>query len=259
MNGSVFIGTSGWNYKHWAHGRFYPEGLSPKDWLAFYARKFGTVELNNTFYRLPAAETFARWAATVPDDFIFAVKASRFITHMKRLKEPEESVRLFLSRASRLGRKRGPLLFQLPPRMKAAPERLRALARLLKRRKGLRVALEFRDESWLTEEVYGLVESAGWTVCLADAPEFQREIPPVGPFCYIRRHGATARYRSRYSDEQLALDARFAASLAKKGKDVYVYFNNDAEGHAVDNALTLKSMIPEKYLARYTPIQTGAE
>jgi uncharacterized protein YecE (DUF72 family) len=251
MKGSVFIGTSGWNYKHWAYGRFYPRGLAQKDWLSFYATKFGTVELNNTFYRLPSPETFAHWATTAPVGFTFAAKASRFITHIKRLRDPEESVRLFLSRLSPLGKKRGPILFQLPPQMKADRERLNGLHRSIGRRKGLRVVLEFRHESWLTDEIYDLVAEAGWTICLADAPKFKRETPVLGLFCYIRRHGATAVYASCYSDEQLSSDAKFITNLAKKGKDVYIYFNNDAEGYAVKNALTLMEMIPDKYLANY--------
>ena len=248
MKGSVFVGTSGWNYKHWANGRFYPQGLAQKHWLSFYAERFGTVEINNTFYRLPSPETFAGWAKTVPAGFIFAVKASRFITHIKRLKDPQKSVQLFLSRLTRLGNKRGPILFQLPPQMKADRDRLDGLRRSLARRKGLRVVIELRHESWLTDEIYDLVGQAGWTICLADAPEFSRKIPALGSFCYIRRHGATARYASCYSDEQLSQDARLITGLVKKGRDVYIYFNNDAEGHAVKNALTLMEMIPNKYL-----------
>ena len=257
MKGRVYIGTSGWNYKHWTNGRFYPPGLAQKNWLSFYAGRFGTVELNNTFYRLPSAETFAHWAATVPKEFIFATKASRFITHIKRLKDPEESVRRFLSRLSKLGKRSGPILFQLPPQMKANYERLDGLRRCVKRKKGLRVALEFRHESWLANEIYDLVENAGWTVCLADAPEFQREIPLLGPFCYIRRHGATARYASCYSAAQLSDDAKFITAIAGKGKDVYIYFNNDAEGYAIKNALTLVEMIPDKYLAPYGKPEVG--
>ncbi len=248
MKGSVYIGTSGWNYKHWANGRFYPPGLAQKHWLSFYAGRFGTVELNSTFYRLPSAETFVHWAATVPEGFIFATKASRFITHIKRLKEPEASVQLFLSRLSKFGRKSGPILFQLPPQMKADRARLEGLHRCLRRKKALRVALEFRHESWLTNEIYDLVEKAGWTVCLADGPEFKRETPLLGPFCYIRRHGATARYASCYSDAQLSKDADFITAAARTGKDVYIYFNNDAEGYATQNALTLIGMIPAEYL-----------
>lgn len=249
MTGRIFVGTSGWNYRHWGDDLFYPRALSQNEWLAFYAGHFGTVELNSTFYRLPSPEIFARWAETVPSRFVFAVKANRFITHIKRLKEPEQSVRLFLSHLSRLGKKLGPILFQLPPQMKADPGRLEGLIRCLKRRRPLKVALEFRHESWLKEEVYKLVDDAGWTLCLADWPDFGREIPVLGPFCYIRRHGATALYAGCYSDEQLAGDAKFAVKLAKQGKDVYIYFNNDAEGYAVKNAQTLIAMIQPKYLA----------
>ncbi len=251
MKGRIYIGTSGWNYKHWANGRFYPTGLAQRNWLSFYSSRFGTVELNNTFYRLPPAETFAHWATTVPKEFVFATKVSRFITHIKRLKDPNDSVGLFLSRLAKFGKKAGPILFQLPPQMKADCERLEGLYHCLKKKKGLRVALEFRHESWLAKETYDVMEKAGWTVCLADAPEFSREIPLLGPFCYIRRHGATARYASCYVDAQLTKDADFITAVAAKGKDVYIYFNNDAEGHAIQNALTLIGMIPAEYLAPY--------
>jgi uncharacterized protein YecE (DUF72 family) len=243
MRGRIFIGTSGWNYRHWGGGIFYPRDRSQKEWLAFYARQFSTVELNSTFYRLPPRETFAKWAKGVPASFVFAVKASRFITHIKRLKEPEESIKLFLSHLSPLRKKLGPVLFQLPPQMKADPQRLRGLIGCFKNRRGLRVVLEFRHESWLTEEVYTLIHDAGWSICLADWPDFGREIPLLGPFCYVRRHGTTALYAGCYSDQQLNEDAKFAAKLAKQGKDVYIYFNNDAKGYAVKNARTLIAMI----------------
>jgi len=249
VTGRIFVGTSGWNYRHWGGGVFYPRGHSQKEWLAFYARHFGTVELNSTFYRLPPRETFANWAKGVPPSFVFAVKANRFITHIKRLKEPEESIRLFLSHLSPLRKKLGPILFQLPPQMKVDLGRLEGLIRCLKRRRDLKVAMEFRHESWLKEEVYNLVDGAGWTVCLADWPDFGREMPVLGPLCYIRRHGATALYAGCYSDEQLAEDAKFATRLAKQGKDVYIYFNNDVEGYAVKNAQTLAAMIQPQYLA----------
>jgi uncharacterized protein YecE (DUF72 family) len=246
--GKIFVGTSGWNYPHWGNGRFYPRSLPQKEWLAFYARHFGTVEINNTFYRLPAPETFIRWSKTVPAKFVFAVKASRFITHVKRLKEPEQSVKLFLSRLSRLRNKQGPILFQLPPRMKVDVGRFKGLIHYLKRRRNLKVAFEFRHESWLTEEVYDFMQDTGWTICLADGQDFSQEIPLIGSFFYIRRHGTTARYASCYSDEQLAEDAKFATKLARQGKNVYIYFNNDAEGYALKNAQTLIGMVQPKYL-----------
>lgn len=243
------MGTSGWNYPHWGGGIFYPRDRSQKEWLAFYARHFGTVELNSTFYRLPLRETFANWAKGVPAGFVFAVKANRFITHIKRLKEPEASIRLFLSHLSPLKKKLGPILFQLPPQMKVDLGRLEGLIRCLKRRRDLKVALEFRHESWLTEEVFSLIEEARWTVCLADWPDFGRELPLIGPFCYIRRHGATALYAGCYSDEQLAQDADLAMKLAKQGKDIYIYFNNDAQAYAVKNAQSLMGMIQPEHLA----------
>jgi uncharacterized protein YecE (DUF72 family) len=250
MAGKIFIGTSGWNYKHWMNGAFYPEGLKQSAWLEFYAERFGTVELNNSFYRLPPPETFAAWAKRSPADFIFAVKASRYITHIKRLKDPEESVKLFLKNSSRLGKKLGPILFQLPPRMKVDLDRLEGLRRALSRRKELKVAIEFRDETWLKQEVYAAVERAGWTVCLADWRDLPRDIPVVGPFCYIRRHGTTAQYASLYSDEQVAADAEFATDVARDGRDVYVYYNNDAHAYALKNAFKLIELIDPKYLAR---------
>ncbi|MFQ5853942.1 MAG: DUF72 domain-containing protein [Candidatus Binatia bacterium] len=258
MAGALFIGTSGWNYRHWGNDRFYPRTLSQKEWLSFYTRHFFTVELNSTFYRLPSPETFSNWAKTVPAKFVFAVKANRFITHIKRLKEPEQSVRLFLSHLSRLGKKRGPILFQLPPQMKVDPGRLKGLIRCLKKQKGLRIVLEFRHESWLTDEVYELVEDAGWTICLADWPHLKQP-PLLAPFCYIRRHGASALYASCYSDEQLAQDADLAMKLAKQGKDVYIYFNNDAQAYAVKNAQTLIRMIKPEYLATGARKKTGGQ
>jgi uncharacterized protein YecE (DUF72 family) len=250
MAGKIFVGTSGWNYKHWMNGAFYPAGLRQSEWLEYYAERFGTVELNNSFYRLPAPETFAAWAKRTPADFIFAVKASRFITHIKRLKDPKESVKLFLAHSAKLGKKLGPILFQLPPRMKADLDRLEGLRRALSRRKHLKVALEFRDESWLTQEVYDAVERAGWTVCLADWRDLPRDIPVLGPFCYIRRHGTTAQYASLYSDEQVAEDAEFAVRVAREGRDVYVYYNNDAHAYALKNAFTMIDRIDAKCLAR---------
>ncbi len=249
MAGRIFVGTSGWNYKHWMNGTFYPKGLPQSEWLEFYAERFGTVEINNSFYRLPPPETFAAWAKRAPADFIYAVKASRFITHIKRLKDPEDSVRLFLKNSAKLGKKLGPVLFQLPPRMKADLDRLEGLRRALKRRKGLKVVLEFRDESWLKKEVYDAVERAGWTVCIADWRDLPRDIPVLGRFCYIRRHGTTAQYASLYSEAQVRADSEFALRVARAGRDVYVYYNNDAHGFALKNAFTMIDAIDPKYLA----------
>jgi uncharacterized protein YecE (DUF72 family) len=247
MSGKILVGTSGWNYRHWS-GRFYPADLAESEWLDYYARHFDTVEINNTFYRLPGAKAFRAWAAAVPGRFVFSVKASHFITHIKRLKEPEQSVKLFLSRALALKEKLGPVLFQLPPQMKFDSERLRRLTWCFRRSRSLRIVLEVRHESWLVREAYDVVEGAGWTICLADYPGLG-EAPPLGSFCYIRRHGASALYASCYSEDRLARDAKLAMRLADQGKDVYIYFNNDAEADAVKNAKTLRGMIRPGYLS----------
>ena len=250
MPGNIFIGTSGWNYAHWSNGQFYPRSCRQREWLAFYARHFSTVEINNSFYRLPAPETFAAWSRQVPRDFVFAVKGSRFITHMKKLKDPESSVELFLSHSSRLRKKLGPILFQLPPQMPANALRLEEFISAFRRRKRLRIALEFRHGSWFNEQIYEIVHKAGWTVCLADWQNLPRDAPVLGSFCYIRRHGATARYAGSYSDEQLARDAEFAMNVVKQERDVYIYFNNDAQAHAIKNASTLIGLIDPGYLHR---------
>jgi uncharacterized protein YecE (DUF72 family) len=176
------------------------------------------------------------------------VKGSRFITHMKKLKDPESSVKLFLSHSSRLREKRGPILFQLPPQMPANPPRLVEFIQAFRRHRRLRIALEFRHQSWFNDEIYEMVDKAGWTVCLADWQNLPRDVPVLGSFCYIRRHGATARYAGSYSDEQLQSDAEFAQKVARLKRDVYIYFNNDVHAHAIKNAFTLTKLIDPTYL-----------
>src|SRR5437764_11172520 len=154
----ITIGTSGWVYPHWK-GLFYPRDLPSKEWFAYYAARFPTVEINNSFYRLPFEQTFRNWRAQAPPGFCYAVKASRYITHLKRLKDPKEPVHLFWSRAKLLGGRLGPVLFQLPPRFPADPARLEALLRALPI--DMRAAFEFRDPSWGTGEVLGLLDKNG--------------------------------------------------------------------------------------------------
>ena len=161
----LYIGTSGWQYRHWL-GRFYPRKPRLEDDLAFYAARFQTVELNGTFYRLPEAETFADWAARVPGDFIFAVKASRYLTHIKRLNDPEEPVQRLMTRAARLGAKLGPVLVQLPPNMKRDVGRLQRALDAFPR--DVRIAVEFRHDSWYVDEVRDLLARSGAALCLAD-------------------------------------------------------------------------------------------
>ena len=161
--GKIYIGTSGWSYEHWK-GPFYPEDLPAKDLLSFYIQQFKTVEINRTFYSLPERAVFSRYAKTVPSSFIFSVKASRFITHVKRLKNPKPSLKRLFSRIRPLGRHLGPILFQLPPHWKVNKERLRAFLEKLPKKH--RFAFEFRDESWFAEEIFELLEESRAAFCI---------------------------------------------------------------------------------------------
>ncbi|MFN3476188.1 MAG: DUF72 domain-containing protein [Candidatus Methylomirabilales bacterium] len=245
MAGRAFIGTSGYSYPHW-RGIFYPQGLRTSEWLQYYSWHFQTVELNNPFYRLPTASAFEGWRKGTPPGFVFAVKASRFITHIKRLKDPEVSVGLFLERASGLREKLGPVLFQLPPSWPFNASRLEGLLRYLRRQsivRRLRAALEVRHKSWLDSKAFTLLEEAGVALCFADWPDLPVEGPVTADFVYLRRHGPASLYSSSYSEEALAEEARKMKGWLKKGLDVYIYYNNDAYGYAIENALRLKALI----------------
>ena len=243
--GRYWIGTSGWNYAHWS-GAFYPHGMKPAAWFQHYATAFDTVELNNTFYRLPSPHVFARWGQEAPAGFCFAVKASRFITHVKRLLEPERSAAEFLKRAAELKGKLGPILFQLPPSGRANLDRLRFFLEYLTRQKilpGLQVAFEFREPSWLSPEVLAALEKANAALCLADWPGLAVDGPVTADFVYIRRHGAGVLYAGAYSRTALRREAERIQTWLTEGRSVYVYFNNDADAHAVANALTLRELL----------------
>jgi uncharacterized protein YecE (DUF72 family) len=221
----VWIGTSGWQYRHW-RGTFYPPELRLDDWLPFYARAFATLESNNAFYRLPERSTFERWAERTPDDFVMAVKVSRFLTHIKRLKAPAEPVDRFIRHATGLGRKLGPVLLQLPPQLHADPGRLaRALDRFPD---DVRVAVEFRHASWFSDEVRRILEERSAALCLADRRS--RPVTPIwrtAPWTYVRFHQGTARPRPSYGETALASWAARLAELWSPADDVFVYFNND--------------------------------
>ena len=231
-----YIGTSGWHYDHWRH-LFYPDKLTRAKWLEFYARHFTTVELNNSFYRLPSEEAFANWRDSSPANFTFAVKVSRFITHIKRLKNSEEPVGTFLGRAKILKQKLGPLLYQLPPNMHRDDDRLESFLSILP--PGLKHVLEFRHESWLDNGVFEVLRRHNVGLCVFDMPGLTCPLVATAEFAYIRFHGSTGLYSSCYSDEELAEWARRLAGLAPEVKEAYIYFNNDAETFAVRNAMTL--------------------
>jgi len=240
---TFFVGTSGWQYDDW-RVRFYPEGLPKARWLAFFADRFSSVEVNNTFYRLPSRETFARWRAETPTGFVFSVKASRFITHVKRLREPEEPLALLLQHAAGLSDRLGPVLFQLPPRFRADVGLLKAFLGTLP--SGVRAALEFRDPSWETAEVFTCLENAGAALVWPDRPRVRLALSLTGGWAYVRFHEGR-RSEPGYTREKLRRWAdRLAATPAT---DVFAYFNNDTGGAAVRDARTLSELLLERGLA----------
>jgi len=246
MTAELRIGTSGWHYAHWSSGVFYPEGMGSAEWLGHYAKSFDSVEVNNTFYHLPREETFESWRRGVPEGFEFAVKASRFITQVKRLKDAGESMSKFLSSAELLREKLGPVLFQLPPSMKRDDGRLRGALEYLSEQSvvpQVRAVFELRNASWLVDEVYEALERHGAALCLSDLEVCPVERPLDSGFVYMRRHGPSGPYMGSYTDEQLKRDAEGISAWLKDGRPVYVYFNNDAEGYAVKNALRLKELV----------------
>jgi uncharacterized protein YecE (DUF72 family) len=235
----VRVGCSGWQYKHWK-GDFYPPGLREADWLAHYLQTFDTVEINNSFYRLPEAATFRSWRERTPASFLFAVKASRFLTHMKKLKDPEQPLHLFFERARQLGGRLGPVLYQLPPRWPANLERLDTFLSCLPPR--ARHVVEFRESSWYAPEVLERLERAGVALCLHDMAGSASPRVRVGPFVYVRFHGVT-RYGGRYGDDELAPWAEWLSAEHAAGRDVFAYFNNDIGGHAPRDAVRLRAMV----------------
>lgn len=230
----VFVGTSGWQYPSWRR-RFYPGGLAQGRWLEHYAERFQVVEVNNTFYRLPERQTFERWAARTPADFVVVCKASRFLTHVERLKEAAEPVRRFRDRLEGLGAKRGPVLLQLPPDLRRDTGRLREV---LERFAGERVAVEFRHESWFTEDTAGLLAGHDAALCLADRRS--RVVGPVwatASWGYVRLHEGRAHPRPCYGSGALTHWAERLAGLWGPDADTYVFFNNDPRACAVRDAV----------------------
>ncbi|MCX8116799.1 MAG: DUF72 domain-containing protein [Desulfobacterota bacterium] len=242
----ILIGTSGYNYPHWWNGVFYPSDLPQRQWLEFYARSFPTVELNVTFYRLPKREVFEGWYKRTPKGFTFAVKGSRFITHVQRLKECREPLTLFFDQASPLKEKMGVLLWQLPPRFPFEKERLEAFCGLLSTlpgSKSIRHAFEFRDESWLCEECFRMLETFRFGCCISHGSRLPYTERVTADFVYLRLHGGEVLYGSNYSDGELKEWARKIKGWVGKKGDAFVYFNNDAHGFAVKNALSLQRLI----------------
>jgi len=237
----IRIGTSGWHYKHWI-GRYYPEDLKAGEMLDFYLRDFDTVELNNTFYHLPKETSFDTWRTSVPSDFVFAVKGSRFITHMIKLKDAARGLSNFLPRARRLGRKLGPILWQLPPKCNVNVERLEEFLHELPR--GPRYAFELRNQTWITDRVLELLHKHDAAFCIYELAGYHTPLEITASWTYIRLHGPTQwKYAGSYTDAQLRTWARRIEEWRSKMKAIYVYFDNDDSAYAVNNALTLKRLV----------------
>jgi uncharacterized protein YecE (DUF72 family) len=236
----IKIGTSGWHYQHWREV-FYEKELKKEEWLCFYACHLHTVEINNSFYQLPEVQTLRAWKNSVPDDFIFSVKASRYITHMKKLKKPREALRTFMHRIEILENKLGAVIFQLPPFWKCNYDRLAAFLKLLS--SDFRYAFEFRHVSWWNEKVYELLSRYNIAFCIF---ELNRQLSPkkrTADFVYVRLHGPGAAYQGSYDTQTLAGWAGTFSAFSRDDRQIYCYFDNDQKGFAIQNALQLQSMI----------------
>ncbi len=247
MEGSVVseaaqirIGCSGWNYKHWRE-RFYPKGLPASRWFGFYAEHFDTVEINNSFYRLPKAETFDKWREQAPEGFCYAVKANRYLTQARKLKDCEEPMERMMAATRHLGDRLGPILYQMPPSFGINLERLEDFLRLAP--SDLTNVFEFRNPSWYVPETYALLNRYGAAFCIHDMPGSASERIAVGPATYVRFHGGEGKYWGRYSDEGLMWWAEWLVEQARSGRPCWCYFNNDLDGHALQDAQTLRSMV----------------
>lgn len=238
-----WIGTSGWHYDHW-RGPFYPQDLPKTRWFRYYMERFRTVELNNSFYQQPKDKTWDGWREEAPPGFRFAVKANRYITHMKRFKDPEQPLARFLKGAERLKSYLGPVLFQTPPnfhRTGENVERIEAFLKLLPRRH--RHVFEFRHDSWFGEDTLDQLRRHHVGFCSYDMPDFDCPVTATAPYAYIRFHGSDEVYATNYTDEMLAGWTGQIKKLASGLDEVWIYFNNDAEGYAVANALKLREML----------------
>ena len=236
----IHVGCSGWVYKHW-RGILYPEGLPQRLWFQRYAEEFDTVEINNSFYHLPKPETFDKWRKQAPPGFCYAVKANRYLTQAKKLKECEEPLERMMSAARHLGDRLGPILYQLPPSMKVNLERLESFLKILP--KDVTSVFEFRDKSWYTAEVLALLDRHGAGFVAHDMKGLASPRWASGKAAYVRFHGARGKYWGRYSDEALLGWTDWIIDQARTGKSCWCYFNNDIHGHAIEDARTLKSMV----------------
>jgi len=255
-DGRVFIGTSGWSYRAWREHLYH--GLPARAWLGHAARTFGALEIDASFYRQISAETFARWRDETPPGFVFTLKGHRFITHFKRLRDCDAPIRRLRAPALALGDKVAAVVWQLPARFEADVPRLDGFLRALRRWPEVRHAIELRHRSWFTDEVADHLAAAGVASCMGDAPDFPMWRRVTTDLVYVRLHGHTRRYASSYRRDHLAAWAADIVGWRRAGLDVHVYFDNDAEGAAVDNAITLRRLVdhPGARPARARPAAT---
>ena len=236
----IRIGTSGWYYKHWRDA-FYPADLSMRRMLSFYVQRFDTVEINNSFYRLPDKTTFEAWREATPKDFCFAVKANRYLTHIKRLNDPEAGLNNFMPRVERLQEKLGPILFQLPPHWHCNTDRLAAFLAALPG--GYRYSFELRNPSWHTPAVYDLLRQHKAAFCIFELVRFQSPMIITADFTYVRLHGPKGAYQGNYRPATLDTWAQRIRKWRDELKEVYLYFDNDQASFAAQNALELKQLL----------------
>jgi uncharacterized protein YecE (DUF72 family) len=239
----VCIGTSGWHYKHWI-GTFYPPKTPASKMLAFYVDRFDTVELNNSFYRLPTKTALESWRDSTPENFVFAAKGSRFLTHMKKLKDPETGLARFFDCIDVLGEKLGAILFQLPPNWTVDLGRLESFLEALPPTH--RYAFEFRNPTWDAEEVYRILRRHNAAYCIFHLAGFQSPLEITADFSYIRLHGPGGKYQGSYTEQQLKTWSRRIRGWQHMLNQIFVYFDNDDSGFAAHNALTLKQLVSGK-------------
>jgi len=234
----IHIGTSGWSYPHW-QGIFYPEGVKPKERLEYFSRFFNTVEINNSFYQLPSVKTFLSWKKKTGKNFLFSIKASRFITHIKRLKSVKDAWKKFLLRAKKLEEKLGPILLQFPPSFKCDDKNFKRLEIFLNYiNRNLKVAFEFRHQSWYCQKVKNILIRNQKAQVIAYSSEYPNKKLITAPYIYIRMHGPEKLFSSNYNSNELK---KLSAKIKKWPADeVFIYFNNDYKGYALENARFLK-------------------
>jgi uncharacterized protein YecE (DUF72 family) len=241
----ALIGTSGWSYKHWDNGMFYPPKLPTAEHLPFFAQHFSTVEINYSYYQLPPRTTFALWRRHSPPDFLFAVKGSRYLTHMKKLKDPEEPLERLMQHASGLGKKLGPILFQFPRQWKLNLERLSEFLGALRKYRRRRYAFEFRHATWLVPSVYSLLRDHDAALCLPVGWEIPLDVQLTASWTYVRFHGG--QHGIAFYDHELRPWAERIRHWLAQGIDSYSYFNNDTIEHgrppAIDNARRLRQLV----------------